>query len=60
MNSQCLVNYLHLLKRLDLIFLLSGAVEIGTLIVKQLYILFNLNLNLNTLGLQLPTLPREN
>jgi len=48
MNSYCLVNYLHLLKRSDLIFLLPGAVEMGTLILTQLHTLFNLNLNLNT------------
>lgn len=48
----------HLLKKLNLIFLLSGSMEMGTLILKQLDIVFNLNLNLNTLGLQLPTLPK--
>lgn len=42
-----------------LIFLLSGVVKIGTLILKQLNILFNLNLSLNTLGLWLPTLSKQ-
>lgn len=48
----------HFLKKLDLIFLLSGAMEMGTLILKQLHIVFNLDLYLNTLGLQLPTLSK--